>query len=161
MNIKNFKFTKRYTIFDKESKDHIIYRFKILESLGSGSFSNVYKTYDYKNKSYNAIKIINNLKSTNNPPNEVKILSRLKQKKKILFQNFLNILFLEEKTHIVFKLYNISLHKMIYNDSFKNELKLFRKKYCIQLFSALNYLNKNNIIHCDLKPNNIVLKDFH
>lgn len=36
-------------------------------------------------------------------------------------------------------------------------LELIRR-FAIQILNALNFLQKNNIIHCDLKPENILLK---
>lgn len=157
---KELQVYKKIYYFDKESKDHIIYRFKILESLGSGSFSNVYKTYDYKNKNYNAIKIIKNYNLNNNElPKEVSILSNLRQKEKNNISKLFEYFIFRGKIHIVFKLYDITLHSMIYDNKYRQKLELNRKKYIIQLISAIDYLNKNNIVHSDLKPNNIVLKD--
>lgn len=34
------------------------------------------------------------------------------------------------------------------------------RKFAIQIFQSLSFLYKHKIIHCDLKPENIVLKNF-
>lgn len=38
--------------------DHIGFRYELIERLGSGSFGDVVKAYDHKNKEYVAVKII-------------------------------------------------------------------------------------------------------
>lgn len=34
-------------------------------------------------------------------------------------------------------------------------------KFAIQILHALNYLEKNKIVHCDIKPENIMLREAH
>ena len=69
-------------IYYYDLTDHIIYRFKNIKSIGIGSFSTVVKAQDYKNNSYNAIKIINHtmLQKMDEPLNEINILKKLKHK---------------------------------------------------------------------------------
>lgn len=40
--------------------DHINYRYELTDRLGRGSFGQVFKAYDYKNKEFVALKIIRN-----------------------------------------------------------------------------------------------------
>ena len=40
--------------------DHIRYQYEVIETLGKGSFGQVVKVYDHKNKEYVALKIIRN-----------------------------------------------------------------------------------------------------
>ena len=42
--------------------DHIAYRYEVLELLGKGSFGQVIRAFDHKNREYVAIKIIRNKK---------------------------------------------------------------------------------------------------
>ena len=42
--------------------DHIAYRYEVVDLLGKGSFGQVVKAYDHKNKEYVALKIIRNKK---------------------------------------------------------------------------------------------------
>lgn len=46
----------------KVNKDHIAYRYEIIETLGKGSFGQVLRCYDHKKKEYVAIKIIRSKK---------------------------------------------------------------------------------------------------
>lgn len=43
-------------------KDHISYRYEVVDLVGKGSFGQVIKAYDHKLKEYVAIKIIRNKK---------------------------------------------------------------------------------------------------
>ena len=43
-------------------KDHLAYRFEVLDKLGSGSFGQAIKCYDHKHKQMVAIKVIRNKK---------------------------------------------------------------------------------------------------
>lgn len=46
----------------KVNKDHIAYRYEIIETLGKGSFGQVLKCYDHKRKEYVAVKVIRSKK---------------------------------------------------------------------------------------------------
>jgi dual specificity tyrosine-phosphorylation-regulated kinase 2/3/4 len=46
----------------KVNKDHIAYRYEIIETLGKGSFGQVLKCYDHKKKEHVAVKIIRSKK---------------------------------------------------------------------------------------------------
>lgn len=152
---------------------HLIYRFKILKKIGEGSFSNVVKVYDYKNKTYNAIKIIKNNKNikiiknikniknlkNNNLDiyNEINILTNLKKKEENHTTKLFEYFIFRNDLCIVFKLYHITLHSYIHDLNIINKQKNYI--YLKQILHGINYLKLNNIIHCDIKPNNIVFQD--
>jgi dual specificity tyrosine-phosphorylation-regulated kinase 2/3/4 len=48
--------------YKKVNKDHIAYRYEILETLGKGSFGQVLKCFDHKKKEYVAVKVIRSKK---------------------------------------------------------------------------------------------------
>ena len=48
--------------FIRVIKDHISYRYEIVDTVGKGSFGQVIKAYDHRNKEFVAIKIIRNKK---------------------------------------------------------------------------------------------------
>jgi len=144
--------------------DHIIYRFKNIKSIGAGSFSTVVKAQDYKHNSYNAIKIINStmLQKMIEPLNEINILKKLKYKEQYHITKLLEYFFFRKNLYMVFNLYDITLHDYIYNSNLNtnyNSNSDSNLNYIKQIVNAIQFLNKNNIIHGDLKPNNIVFKD--
>ena len=48
--------------YKKVNKDHIAYRYEIIETLGKGSFGQVLKCFDHKKKEYVAVKVIRSKK---------------------------------------------------------------------------------------------------
>ena len=78
----------------KMSKDHISYRFEILETLGKGSFGVVLRCYDHKKKEAVALKIIRNKKRFQQQGLvEVNILTHLKT---LDSDNSLNVVHIKE-----------------------------------------------------------------
>lgn len=48
--------------YKRVSKDHLVYRYEVLDILGKGSFGQVLKVLDHKTGQYLAIKVIRNKK---------------------------------------------------------------------------------------------------
>jgi dual specificity tyrosine-phosphorylation-regulated kinase 2/3/4 len=93
----------------------------------------------------------------NNIYNEIEILKSLKKKEENNITKIFEYFFFRKDLYIVLKLYNITLHEYIYNH--KNNRVDLNLNYIKQLTKSIDFLNKNNIIHGDIKPNNIVFKD--
>jgi len=60
---------------------------------------------------------------------------------------------------IAFELLDINLYKYIKDPDFKGMKRENLRKIATQLLNALSYLKKLGIIHCDLKPENIMFTD--
>ncbi|XP_029921716.1 dual specificity tyrosine-phosphorylation-regulated kinase 4-like [Myripristis murdjan] len=144
-------------------KDHIAYRFEVLEEIGRGAYGQVFKCRDHKTMELVAIKVIRNDKSIHNEAMaEVKILDALSKKDK---KNTANILHMKEhfyfRNHlcITFEL----LGKDLYTVMKENNLQGFSlsqvQHFAKDLLACLQLLRKEGIIHCDLKPENILMSD--
>jgi serine/threonine protein kinase len=152
------------------------YKFKNTK-IGGGAFSKIYilDKKDCKDKKY--IVKIHNRKSRSEAINEIEVLLKLKKNKKKFKLSInsmkLNESFLKSKlakikdyyitddyVYTVFKKYNITLDSfnIQYNKTFNETLPLqLIKKISNSLFLGLHELKVSKIIHCDIKPNNILI----
>ncbi|KAG1461547.1 hypothetical protein G6F55_003504 [Rhizopus delemar] len=115
-------------------RDHLNYRYEIIESLGKGSFGQVVKCRDMKPQSKEA-----------DSSNNIVAVKIIRNKKKYHAQALTEIKILEKLMQLVMT--NVGNLKA---------RSLFR--FAHQILTALNLLSEHNIIHCDLKPENILLK---
>lgn len=142
--------------------DHLLYRYEVLSLLGKGSFGQVCKCLDHKNKEIVALKIIKNKKRFHKQGMvEVRLLQHLKDedpsesyhivrvKQSFLFRNHLCI---------TFELLSMNLYEFIKLNGFQKLSLSLVARFAVQLLTGLQYTSSLNIIHCDLKPENILLK---
>ncbi|XP_039111700.1 dual specificity tyrosine-phosphorylation-regulated kinase 4 isoform X2 [Hyaena hyaena] len=160
------KFSK--TSFDDEHgsymkvlHDHIAYRYEVLEMIGKGSFGQVAKCLDHKNNELVALKIIRNKKRFHHQAlMELKILEALRRKDK---DNTYNVVHMKDffyfRNHlcITFELLGINLYELMKNNSFQGFSLSIVRRFTLSVLKCLQMLYVEKIIHCDLKPENIVL----
>ena len=85
--------------------DILFYRYKIEKQIGKGTYSNVYKCFDYKRNEHIAIKAIrNDTKFQNAGHKEINILKQLSHKS---ICNFIKYFEVEEHYFIVFDLLQV------------------------------------------------------
>ena len=142
--------------------DHIGYRYEIESPLGKGSFGQVVKCFDHKTQSGVALKLIRNKKQFHQQALvEVKLLQYCKDRDP---QNQANIVHMEEyfyfRNHvcITFELMSINLYELIKNNNYRGLSIGLIRRFAVQLLTALRVLKSLRIIHCDMKPENILLK---
>ncbi|KAF3816440.1 hypothetical protein GH733_014613 [Mirounga leonina] len=160
------KFSK--TSFDDEHgsymkvlHDHIAYRYEVLEMIGKGSFGQVAKCLDHKNNELVALKIIRNKKRFHHQALvELKILEALRRKDKDNTHNVVHMKdFFYFRNHlcITFELLGINLYELMKNNSFQGFSLSVVRRFTLSVLKCLQMLYVEKIIHCDLKPENIVL----
>ena len=142
--------------------DHLAFQYEILDILGSGSFAQVLKCYDHKNKKEIAIKIIKSHISFNNQAQvELKILLFLQKDREkrqdSLFVDVLGHFYFRNHMCIIFELLSFSLYDLLKANSFRGFTISLVRRLSKQILQSLVILKENHIIHCDLKPENIVL----
>ncbi|CAK7299193.1 Dual specificity tyrosine-phosphorylation-regulated kinase 4 [Vulpes lagopus] len=141
--------------------DHIAYRYEVLEMIGKGSFGQVAKCLDHKNNELVALKIIRNKKRFHHQALvELKILEALRRKDK---DNTYNVVHMKDffyfRNHlcITFELLGINLYELMKNNSFQGFSLSIVRRFTLSVLKCLQMLYVEKIIHCDLKPENIVL----
>jgi len=142
--------------------DHVAFRYEVLKEIGKGSFGQVLKAYDHKTQQHVALKIMRNEKRfQKQAQEEIKILQFLKSQDK---ENNLNVVHMNESftfrnhTCITFELLSMNLYELIKKNGFKGFSLQLVRKFAFSMLQCLDVLHKNKIIHCDMKPENVLLK---
>ena len=131
-----------------------------LKYITKGGSSYIYEGKINKRNANVIIKVLENDKNINNNINEVKILQKAKNKHIITMygysigkNNECNFILLEKGKYDLRIFLNKVLRRRTYSESLLNFI-------CFQIMKGLFYLYRSNIIHYDIKPQNIIINDF-
>ncbi|OMJ73131.1 hypothetical protein SteCoe_28251 [Stentor coeruleus] len=143
--------------------DDIANRYKILGALGKGTFGEVFKCLDKKTNTEVAVKIIRNEKTyRESGDQELSLLNELSEISLESQENIVKLLdSFEFRGHLclVFELLIADLFQIIENNN-NCGLPINNVKAIIkQIIQALQVMHSLKMIHCDIKPDNIMLKN--
>ena len=137
--------------------DHLAYRYEILSILGQGAFGQVVKCYDHKQKIVVAVKIIiSTQQMVDQAAVEASSLAKLNKLDTQHFVKAYDYFLFRNHPCITFEClsHNLKGTNLQQNQS---EAKLIIH----QLFSSLVTMKRCGIIHCDIKPENLLFSDNH
>ncbi|CAL8361285.1 unnamed protein product [Gadus morhua 'NCC'] len=142
-------------------KDHIAYRYEVLEVMGEGTYGRVFKSRDHKTKQLVAMKVIaNNKMFAAVATAEVEILELLQKNDE---NGVANVVHMKEHFHfrnhmcITFDLMGKNLYEVTQEREFRGMGSSEVRSHAASLLQSLQFLSRTGVIHCDLKPENILV----
>jgi serine/threonine protein kinase len=126
-------------------------KYNILDKIGEGTFSNIYKALNNKTNQYVAIKISHNIDGNKILIRETKIYKYLKNISGIPQLLWCGIS--DKYYYMVMPLYIGSLT----NIKIENTTRLY--EIGNEILSIIKHIHNNNIIHRDIKPDNIMFNN--
>ena len=143
--------------YNAQIGDHINYRFEIRSLLGKGAFGQVLRCFDHKTQKNVAVKIIiNTPQMTKQGKRELEILQKMvSDKKNYIIQLQDSFTF---RNHVcgVFEVLGQNLYDYSKSMRFRPMPMTQVMNIAKQVLIALKYCHSHNIVHCDLKPENIM-----
>eukprot|EP01004_Peranema_trichophorum_P007931 NODE_66_length_4042_cov_28.526665_g55_i0.p1 GENE.NODE_66_length_4042_cov_28.526665_g55_i0~~NODE_66_length_4042_cov_28.526665_g55_i0.p1 ORF type:complete len:952 (-),score=181.31 NODE_66_length_4042_cov_28.526665_g55_i0:1126-3981(-) len=139
-------------------------QYKVVSLLGCGTFGQVVKTVNKRTKETVAIKVIKSQSAYfNQAKTEIAILKQLQDKygkdERFRIVRLLDYFIQSDHLCLVFELLHNNLFELLRSNAYKglslNVIRVFLR----QLLNALAILQECHIIHCDMKPENILVSD--
>ncbi|KAH9857780.1 hypothetical protein C2E23DRAFT_719720 [Lenzites betulinus] len=142
--------------------DHLAFRYEIIDTLGKGSFGQVLHCRDHGSGESVAIKIIRNKKRFHHQALvEIKILENLRKwdaEEKHHVIKMTEHFYFRGHLCIAMELLSINLYELIKANNFHGFTTALIRRFTNQMLQSLALMRHHRIVHCDLKPENVLLR---
>ncbi|CDO74724.1 hypothetical protein BN946_scf184593.g6 [Trametes cinnabarina] len=142
--------------------DHLAFRYEVIDTLGKGSFGQVLHCRDHGTGESVAIKIIRNKKRFHHQALvEIKILENLKKwdaEEKHHVIKMTEHFYFRGHLCIAMELLSINLYELIKANNFHGFTTGLIRRFTSQMLQSLALMRHHRIVHCDLKPENVLLR---
>jgi dual specificity tyrosine-phosphorylation-regulated kinase 2/3/4 len=142
--------------------DHIAYRFEIRSILGKGAFGQVLKCYDHKNKTSVALKVIVNTELMQEQGriecSIVQYLNRADPDNSHHIIHGIDFFIFRKHICVTFDILGPNLYEYSRSMRFRPIPVRQLKPVAKQMLEALAFCHANKIVHCDMKPENVLLE---
>ncbi|CAL4085455.1 unnamed protein product, partial [Meganyctiphanes norvegica] len=156
---------------EDDEDGHLIYRngdllqdrYKIVSTLGEGTFGKVVKARDLQNDRYIALKIIKNVEKYREAAKlEINVLEKLAEKDpagKHLCVRMISWFDYHGHVCIAFDMLGLSVFDFLKDNNYRPYSLEAVRHVAYQLCYAVKFLHDNKLTHTDLKPENILFVD--
>ncbi|KAJ7490045.1 hypothetical protein B0H11DRAFT_1051727 [Mycena galericulata] len=142
--------------------DHLAYRYEVIDTLGKGSFGQVLHCRDHCSGESVAVKIIRNKKRFHHQALvEIKILDNLRKwdaEEKHHVIKMTEHFYFRNHLCIAMELLSINLYELIKANGFVGFTTALIRRFTSQMLLSLSLMRHHRIVHCDLKPENVLLR---
>lgn len=147
--------------YKANARDHIAYRYEIVSTFGRGAFGQVLRCEDHKTHETVALKIVINTRQMRNQARaEMEFVQFLNREDPSGSSHIIKLLdTFEFRGHICasFEPLGHNLYEHFKRSNFRAMPITDVRRIGRQLFQTLAFIHSRNIVHCDIKPENILL----